>query len=47
MQSWVETPREIAEKANVIFTMVGYPSDVEEMYLGENGLIQNGKQGSY
>jgi len=45
--SWVETVKEIAEKANVIFTMVGYPSDVEEVYLGENGLIPNGKKGSY
>ena len=36
---WVETPKEMAEKANVIFTMVGYPSDVEEIYLGENGLV--------
>lgn len=44
---WVETVKEIAEKANVIFTMVGYPSDVEEVYLGENGLIPNGKKGSY
>lgn len=45
--SWGETVNEIAEKANVIFTMVGYPSDVEEVYLGENGLIPNGKKGSF
>jgi 3-hydroxyisobutyrate dehydrogenase len=45
--SWGETVKEIAEKANVIFTMVGYPSDVEEVYLGENGLIPNGHKGSY
>ncbi|MDR7076475.1 3-hydroxyisobutyrate dehydrogenase [Neobacillus niacini] len=44
---WVNTPREMAEKANVIFTMVGYPSDVEEIYLGENGLVKNGKAGSF
>src|SRR6476620_6920970 len=44
---WVNTPKEIAEQANVIFTIVGYPSDVEEVYLGENGLIPNGKPGSY
>lgn len=44
---WAETPKDVAEKANVIFTIVGYPSDVEEVYLGENGIIPNGKTGSY
>jgi 3-hydroxyisobutyrate dehydrogenase len=44
---WAETPKEVAEKANVIFTIVGYPTDVEDIYLGENGLIPNGKAGSY
>lgn len=44
---WADSPKEIAEKANVIFTIVGYPSDVEEVYLAENGLIPNGKKGSY
>lgn len=44
---WATAPKEIAQKANVIISMVGYPSDVEEIYLGENGLIENGKQGTY
>lgn len=44
---FVETPKGLAEKANVIFTIVGYPYDVEEIYFGENGLISNGKKGSY
>ncbi|MBF0715592.1 NAD(P)-dependent oxidoreductase [Gemelliphila palaticanis] len=29
--------------ADMIFTMVGYPKDVKEVYLGENGLIKNAK----
>lgn len=44
---WGGTPQEVASKANVIFTMVGYPSDVEEIYLGENGLVNHAKAGSY
>ncbi|MEH7436579.1 NAD(P)-dependent oxidoreductase [Neobacillus drentensis] len=44
---WVETPKEVAIKANVIFTIVGYPVDVEEVYFGENGLIPHGREGSY
>ena len=34
---WAESPKEIAEYANVIITMIGYPSDVEEVYLGNKG----------
>jgi 3-hydroxyisobutyrate dehydrogenase len=44
---WAETVKEVAEKASVVITMVGYPNDVEEVYLGENGLIPNGRVGSY
>lgn len=44
---WAATPREVAEKASVIFTIVGYPADVEEIYLGESGLIPNGTSESY
>lgn len=31
--------------ADVIFSMIGYPKDVEEVYLGENGLIKTAKEG--
>lgn len=44
---WVKTPGEMAKKATIIITMVGYPSDVEEIYLGENGLVSNGQPGSF
>ncbi|KON89297.1 oxidoreductase [Sporosarcina globispora] len=44
---WAETPSEVAKKANVIITIVGYPADVEEVYLGENGIITNGRENTY
>ncbi|MBM7654156.1 NAD(P)-dependent oxidoreductase [Neobacillus cucumis] len=44
---WAQTPKDVAEKAKVIITMIGYPTDVEEIYLGENGLIASGKPGSF
>ncbi len=44
---WVSTPKEIAQQANVIITIIGYPSDVEEVYLGEQGIITNGKPDTY
>ncbi len=45
--SWASTPKEVANQANIIITMVGYPKDVEEIYLGSQGIIENGKPGSY
>lgn len=44
---WASSPKEVAEKANVIITMVGYPTDVREVYLGKNGIITNGRKNTY
>ena len=38
--TWYETPAAVAENCNVIFTIVGYPRDVEEVYFGEGGILQ-------
>lgn len=44
---WKETPAEVAKAADVIITIVGYPSDVEAIYLKEDGILANAKPGSY
>lgn len=44
---WADTSKEVAQKANVIITIVGYPTDVREVYLGENGVIPNGNKDTY
>ncbi|MFD2443324.1 NAD(P)-dependent oxidoreductase [Bacillus sp. CGMCC 1.16607] len=44
---WVNTPKEVAKASKVIITMVGYPSDVEEVYFGEDGLIANCPKHTY
>ena len=44
--TWAESPREVAEKTDVIFTMVGFPEDVREVYLGESGILTTAKPGS-
>eukprot|EP01135_Chromosphaera_perkinsii_P003245 Nk52_evm20s239 gene=Nk52_evmTU20s239 len=31
--------REVAENSDIVFTMVGYPADVERVMLGESGLL--------
>lgn len=43
---WKDSPKLLAADAEVIFTMVGYPSDVEEVYFGEEGIIENAKEGT-
>ncbi len=43
---WEESPAEIAKKCDVVFTIVGFPKDVEATYLGENGLVANAKEGA-
>lgn len=44
---WVDTPAQLLEYTSVVFTIVGYPYDVEEVYLGKDGLITNGKPDTY
>jgi len=43
---WAETPKEAANDQDIIFTMVGFPTDVEEVYLSENGLLESAKEGA-
>lgn len=43
---WKDTPGEVAQASNVVITMVGYPSDVEEVYFGESGILANATRGS-
>ncbi|EIU7103633.1 NAD(P)-dependent oxidoreductase, partial [Listeria monocytogenes] len=38
---WTDTPGELASKVDILISMVGYPKDVEELYLGENGFLEN------
>ncbi|RFU63464.1 NAD(P)-dependent oxidoreductase [Peribacillus glennii] len=45
--SWADSPKDLALKANVIISIVGYPDDVEAIYLGEDGIINSGKKGTY
>lgn len=36
---WQDTPKDVTTNSNIIFSMVGYPKDVEEIYYGENGVF--------
>jgi len=43
---WSSSPKEVAEKCDILFTIVGFPLDVEEVYLGENGVLKTIKKNS-
>jgi 3-hydroxyisobutyrate dehydrogenase len=44
---WNDTVAELAKKTDIIITMVGYPADVEEVYFGDNGILENARAGTY
>ena len=43
---WCESAGQVAERSEVVFTMVGMPSDVEEVYLGRAGILSAVRPGS-
>lgn len=36
---WYSDPKNVAESADIIFTMVGFPQDVEDVYFKDNGIF--------
>ena len=40
---WHDSPAAVAEHAEIVFTMVGFPSDVEEIYFGDDGILSSKK----
>ncbi len=43
---WAESPHAVATASDVVFTMVGYPSDVREIVLGASGVLAGAAPGS-
>ena len=43
---WCDDVKSCANNRDVIITIVGYPKDVEEVYFGENGILENAKKES-
>ncbi|MBN1276540.1 MAG: NAD(P)-dependent oxidoreductase [Deltaproteobacteria bacterium] len=36
---WCDSPADVAARSEVLFTIVGLPEDVEDIYFGENGIF--------
>jgi len=43
---WHDSAGAAARKADVVVTMLGFPKDVEETYLGAGGIVESAKPGS-
>ena len=43
---WGESPKAVAESSDVTFTMVGFPKDVREVFLGPSGVLAGARPGS-
>lgn len=42
---WADTPKAIAQASDIIFSMVGFPDDVQEVILGHEGVLAGTKTG--
>ena len=43
---WFDTPADLAHHSEIVFTMIGFPKDVEEVYFGEQGIFNVIKKGT-
>ena len=44
---WCDTPGEAADGADAVVTIVGYPADVEDIYLSPGGLVETASPGTF
>lgn len=44
--TWCSCPKEVAEKSDIVFTMVGFPKDGEDVYFSEQGVLKGVKKGA-
>ena len=44
--AWADSPRQVAEQSDVIFSIVGFPSDVRAVMLADDGALAGCKEGN-
>jgi 3-hydroxyisobutyrate dehydrogenase len=44
--TWAESPAAVAAASDIIITILGFPRDVEEVWLGPQGLVAQARPGS-
>jgi 3-hydroxyisobutyrate dehydrogenase len=43
--AWADSPADVARASEVVFGIVGFPADVREVYLGEDGVLAGAARG--
>ncbi|HKB04801.1 MAG TPA: NAD(P)-dependent oxidoreductase [Gemmataceae bacterium] len=43
---FAESPKQVAERSDIVFAIVGYPKDVREVFLGPDGALAGSKPGT-
>ena len=44
---WADSPKAVAENSDVVFTIVGYPTDVRQVVLGGQGVLAGCREGTF
>ncbi len=44
--TWHDSPGDVAAHSDIVITMVGFPADVEAVYLGSGGLVERATPGA-
>jgi 3-hydroxyisobutyrate dehydrogenase len=44
--TWAPTPSAVAEASEIVFTMVGFPEDVRDVYFGQGGILSGVRKGA-
>ena len=44
--AWADSPAAVAASSDVVFTMVGFPQDVRDVYLSEHGVLAGAQAGT-
>src|SRR4029079_6299213 len=44
--TWADSPRDVATASDVVISIVGYPRDVRQVLLGEDGALAGSKSGN-
>jgi 3-hydroxyisobutyrate dehydrogenase len=42
---WADSPRTVSEQSDIVFSIVGFPADVREVYFGVNGILSAARPG--
>jgi 3-hydroxyisobutyrate dehydrogenase len=44
--TWASTPSAVAQASDIVFTMVGFPQDVRDVYFGQGGILNGVRKGA-